>query len=59
MEKQGMVSIWLGNIKKQNQLEKYVNLTYDEDESLYLLNFLWISILIWMKQMRILLKKRY
>ncbi|KWU65209.1 hypothetical protein AWW70_10935 [Bacillus mycoides] len=31
MEKQGMVSIWLGNIKTQNQLEKYVNLTYDED----------------------------
>lgn len=31
MEKQGTVSIWLGNIKTQNQLEKYVNLTYDED----------------------------
>ena len=31
MEKQGMVSIWLGNIKTQNQLEKYVNLIYDED----------------------------
>ncbi|MGG2016496.1 immunity 22 family protein [Bacillus sp. S10(2024)] len=31
MEKQGMVSIWLGNIKTQNQLEKYVDLTYDED----------------------------
>ncbi|MGG2134682.1 immunity 22 family protein [Bacillus sp. S2(2024)] len=31
MEKQGIVSIWLGNIKTQNQLEKYVNLTYDED----------------------------
>ncbi|WP_242220394.1 immunity 22 family protein [Bacillus cereus group sp. BfR-BA-01380] len=31
MEKQGMVSIWLGNIKTQNQLEEYVDLTYDED----------------------------
>lgn len=31
MEKQGMVSIWLGNIKEQNQIEKYVDLTYDED----------------------------
>lgn len=31
MEKQGMVSIWLGNIKTQHQLEKYVDLTYDED----------------------------
>ncbi|MFB6469006.1 immunity 22 family protein [Cytobacillus sp. Hz8] len=31
MEEQGMVSIWLGNIKTQNQLEKYVNLTYDEE----------------------------
>ena len=31
MEKQGMVSIWLGNMKTQYQLEKYVNLTYDED----------------------------
>ncbi|SFK09923.1 MULTISPECIES: immunity 22 family protein [unclassified Bacillus (in: firmicutes)] len=31
MEKQGMVSIWLGNIKTQNQLEKYADLTYDED----------------------------
>ncbi|MDC2867291.1 immunity 22 family protein [Bacillus sp. BP-3] len=31
MEKQGTVSIWLGNIKTQNQLEKYVDLTYDED----------------------------
>ena len=31
MQKQGMVSIWLGNIKAQNYLEKYVDLTYDED----------------------------
>ncbi|KMK95302.1 immunity 22 family protein [Rossellomorea marisflavi] len=31
MEQPGMVSIWLGNMKTQNQLEKYVNLTYDED----------------------------
>lgn len=59
MEKQGMVSIWLGNIKTQNQLEKYVNLTYDEDGESVPSKFLWISILIWMKQMRILLKKRY
>jgi hypothetical protein len=26
-----MVSIWLGNIKAQNYLEKYVDLTYDDD----------------------------
>ena len=26
-----MVSIWLGNIKTQHQLEEYVDLTYDED----------------------------
>ncbi|SFC85687.1 Immunity protein 22 [Bacillus sp. 491mf] len=31
MEKQGMVSIWLGNIKTQHQLGEYVDLTYDED----------------------------
>jgi hypothetical protein len=31
MEKQGRVSIWLGNIKSQNHLEKYVDITYDED----------------------------
>lgn len=31
MEKQGMVSIWLGNIKNQDEIEKYVNLTYDDD----------------------------
>jgi Immunity protein 22 len=31
MEKQGIVSIWLGNINTQSQLEEYVNLTYDED----------------------------
>ncbi|MED3871863.1 immunity 22 family protein [Priestia megaterium] len=31
MEKQGIVSIWLGNIKNQKQLEKYVDLTYDEE----------------------------
>lgn len=31
METHGMVSIWLGNIKTQNELEKYVNLTYGDD----------------------------
>lgn len=31
MEKQGLVSIWLGNIKKENSIEEYVDVTYDED----------------------------
>ncbi|MCS0674758.1 immunity 22 family protein [Cytobacillus firmus] len=31
MEKQGWVSIWLGNIKEEDSIEKYVDLTYDED----------------------------
>jgi hypothetical protein len=31
VQKQGRVSIWLGNIESQNHLDKYVNLTYDED----------------------------
>ncbi|MFE4352050.1 immunity 22 family protein [Peribacillus butanolivorans] len=31
MEKQGIVSIWLGNIKKENSIEEYVDLKYDED----------------------------
>ncbi|WP_286166440.1 immunity 22 family protein [Bacillus sp. E(2018)] len=30
MEKQGIVSIWLGNVNKSH-LEEYVNLTNDED----------------------------
>lgn len=57
MEKQGWVSIWLGNIKEEDSIEKNVDLTYDEDgESVSLShpNFLSILILIWMKQMRIL-----
>lgn len=31
MEKEGFVSIWFGNIKSQDSLEKYVNLIYGED----------------------------
>lgn len=31
MEKEGVVSIWFGNMKSQDFLEKYVNLIYDED----------------------------
>jgi hypothetical protein len=31
MEKQGWVSIWFGNIKAEDSLEKYVDLTYDEE----------------------------
>ncbi|MEW9675763.1 immunity 22 family protein [Lentibacillus sp. L22] len=31
MEKQGIVSIWLGNVKEEYELEEYVNLKYDED----------------------------
>ncbi|USK68813.1 immunity 22 family protein [Peribacillus asahii] len=31
MEKQGWVSIWLGNIKEENSIGEYVDLTYDED----------------------------
>ncbi|MBC1639998.1 immunity 22 family protein [Listeria welshimeri] len=31
MERNGKVSIWLGNIEDQESLEKYVNLTYDDD----------------------------
>ena len=31
MEKQGWVSIWLGNINDENSIEEYVDLTYDED----------------------------
>lgn len=29
--KQGMVSIWLGNIKNKSLLDEYVDVTYDED----------------------------
>lgn len=31
MEKQGWVSIWLGNFKEENSIREYVDLTYDED----------------------------
>ena len=31
MEKQGWVSIWLGNIKNEDLIDEYVDLTYDED----------------------------
>ncbi|MGE7184031.1 immunity 22 family protein [Peribacillus sp. NPDC006672] len=31
MENQGMVSIWLGNLKKENSIEEYVDITYDEN----------------------------
>ncbi|WP_058487057.1 immunity 22 family protein [Defluviitalea phaphyphila] len=31
MEKEGFVSIWFGNMKSQEFLERYVNLIYDED----------------------------
>ena len=31
MEKQGRVSIWLGNIKDEDAIAAYVDLTYDED----------------------------
>ncbi|WP_370629667.1 immunity 22 family protein [Fictibacillus sp. 5RED26] len=58
IEKQGIVSIWLGNINTQSHLEEYVNLTYDEDGESFPSNFSWILILIWMIQMRILLKKK-
>ena len=31
MEKQGWVSIWLGNISDEDSISEYVDLTYDED----------------------------
>ncbi len=31
MEKQGWVSIWLGNINNEDSIGEYVDLTYDED----------------------------
>ncbi|MGN7178581.1 hypothetical protein BK139_19620 [Paenibacillus sp. FSL R5-0490] len=31
MEKQGWVSIWLGNINDEDLIGEYVDLTYDED----------------------------
>ena len=31
MEKQGWVSFWLGNIKEEDSIGEYVDLTYDED----------------------------
>lgn len=31
MEKKGLVSIWLGNIKEGESIEDYVDLTYDDD----------------------------
>jgi hypothetical protein len=31
MEKQGWVSIWLGNIKEEDSILEYVDLMYDED----------------------------
>lgn len=31
MEKQGWVSVWLGNINDEDSIGEYVNLTYDED----------------------------
>lgn len=31
MEKQGWVSIWLGNMNGEDSIEEYVNVTYDED----------------------------
>jgi len=31
VEKQGWVSIWLGNINDEDSIGEYVDLTYDED----------------------------
>lgn len=31
MEKQGWVSVWLGNINDMDSIEEYVDLTYDEN----------------------------
>ncbi|EJV71204.1 MULTISPECIES: immunity 22 family protein [Bacillus] len=31
MEVHGMVSIWLGNMKTQDQLDTYMDVTYDEE----------------------------
>ena len=31
MDKQGSVSIWLGNLKREGDLDEYVTLKYDED----------------------------
>ncbi|MGE8057403.1 immunity 22 family protein [Bacillus mycoides] len=31
MEYSGMVSIWLGNMKTQDQLDTYMDITYDEE----------------------------
>ncbi|MEM5592684.1 immunity 22 family protein [Niallia circulans] len=31
MEKQGWVSVWLGNINDEDSIGEYVDLTYDED----------------------------
>ena len=31
MEKQGWVSIWLGNINDEDSIGEYVDLTYEED----------------------------
>lgn len=32
MEKQGWVSVWLGNINDEDSIGEYVDLTYDEDD---------------------------
>jgi len=43
MEKKGMVSLWLGNCLNKEELEKYVDLTYDDEgesvPSKFLLDF--------------------
>ncbi|WP_199794731.1 immunity 22 family protein, partial [Lentibacillus sp. Marseille-P4043] len=31
MEKKGIVSIWLGNVKEEYDLKEYVDLKYDEE----------------------------
>ncbi|HDR5270095.1 immunity 22 family protein [Bacillus cereus] len=31
MEVHGMVSIWIGNMKTQDQLDAYIDVTYDEE----------------------------
>lgn len=46
MEVHGMVSIWLGNMETQDQLDVYMEVTYDEEGDSIPARFLLILILI-------------
>lgn len=44
MEVHGMVSIWIGNMKTQDQLDAYIDVTYDEEGDAIPASFLLILI---------------